>query len=238
MTRIAHRRSLALMLLGALMFGAAPLSAQEPGTAPAAGGEAAIQGQQEATPPPIDMTKDWPCVQGKVETLSVGAIWDGPSIEGIKGWYRDKELVDLVDLAVQRRIPEEHVDAAIETYAKAQPEAERDTKLTTLFAAMFDKFSGQRRTVMSGIEKYQRSQKARAIELEHQSSAIVELEGKQAPGALEDDPELAKARENFNWAQRIFQERQSSIPLACELPVLIEERLYAVARAIRSQMKS
>ena len=25
--------------------------------------------------------KDWPCVQGKVETLSVTAMWDGPSID-------------------------------------------------------------------------------------------------------------------------------------------------------------
>jgi len=237
MTRIAQFFFLTLVL-GSLVVAAAPLAAQEPGTAPTVGGETGIQGQQEAAPPPIDMTKDWPCVQRKVETLSVGAIWDGPSIEGIKGWYRDKEVVDLVDLAVQRRIPEADVEAAIEAYAKAQPEAERDAKLTTLFAAVFDKFSGQRRTVMGGIEKYQKSQKERAIELEHQSSAIVELEGKLPPGVTEDDPELAKARENFNWAQRIFQERQSSIPLACELPVLIEERLYAVSRAIRGQMKS
>jgi len=28
------------------------------------------------------------------------------------------------------------------------------------------------------------------------------------------------------------------MPLACELPVLIEERLYAFSRAIRANMKS
>lgn len=236
MTRIAQQLR-ASLVAAALVLAPSALIAGAAPPAPA-GGEAAIQGEQEAAPPPIDMTKDWPCVQGKVEKLSVTQIWDGPSIEGLKGWYRDKDLVDLVDLASSRRVPEADVEAAIKKYADAQPAAERDVKLTTLFAAMFDKFTGQRRVVMSGIEKYQKSQKERARELERQSSAIASLESKRDPGVTEDSPELADAREKFNWAQRIFQERQSSIPLACELPILIEERLYAVSRAIRGLMKS
>ena len=94
------------------------------------------------------------------------------------------------------------------------------------------------RTVMSGIVKYQKSQKERAKELERQTTQISELESKLPPGVHEDTPEIAALREKFNWAQRIFQERQSNIPLACELPVLIEERLYALARAIRADMKT
>jgi hypothetical protein len=233
MTRIAQTIRVPALLL-ALALG--PNTVFAGGAAPAP--EAAIQGEQEAAPPPIDMDKAWPCVQGKIDTISVTQIWDGPSIEGLKGWFRDRELVDLVDLISSRRLPVEQAEAAIKKYAEAQPEAERDAKLTMLFAAVFDKFSSQRRTVMSGILKYQASQQARASELERQSSAIAELERKQPPGATEDGPELAQAREKFNWAQRIFQERQSNVPLACELPVLIEERLYAVSRAIRENMKA
>jgi hypothetical protein len=230
MTRIAQILRVPL-LLAALAIGPSALLAG------AAAPHTDIQGEQEAAPPPIDMTSDWPCVQRKVETLSVTQIWDGPSIEGLKGWFRDSELVTLVDLVSSRRVPEADALAAIETYAKAQPEAERDAKLTMLFAAAFDKFTGQRRTVMTGIEKYQKSQKERARELERQSTELGKLESPQKLGD-EDSPELAQAREKFNWAQRIFQERQSNVPLACELPVLIEERLYAVSRAIRGQMKS
>jgi hypothetical protein len=177
-------------------------------------------------------------VQRKVETLSVAAIWDGPSIEGVKGWFREPGMADLIEFISTRRIPVDEAEQAITQYAEGLPKDQRDEKLVMLFAGLFDKMAGQRRSVMSGIEKYQKSQKERARELERQSTALGELESKQAPGTTQDTPEIAALREKFNWAQRIFQERQSSIPLACELPVLIEERLYALTRTIRGLMSS
>ncbi len=222
------------LIIGALLLGSSFAVAGGPSGAP----EATIQGAEEAAPPPLDPTKTWPCVQGKVETLSVTQVWDGPPIDGLKGWFRDSELVTLIDLLSSRRVPLEQAEAAIKKYADAQPDNERDAKLSMLFAGLFEKVSGQRRTVMSGIEKYQKSQVERSKELERQSTEIAKIESTRDPNATEDTPELAAAREKFNWAQRIFQERQSNIPLACELPVLIEERLFALSRSIRENMKS
>lgn len=268
MTRSAlpARLSILVAAAGALALGPAAL-AQNAAT-PVPGG--ALPSEQPTTPqeevPALDTTKVWPCVQRKVDTISVSQVWDGPSIEGIKGWYTNKELVDLVDLLASRRVPVEEAETSIKAYADKQPPDQRDQNLTVLFAALFDKVSTQRRTVIAGIEKYQKSQIARSKELERQSTAIAELEkkvaaGKQSEGdgakttsgsdnvhegeVLPDtgaissgSPELDKAREQFNWAQRIFQERQQSMPLACELPGLIDERLYALAQAIRQLMKS
>lgn len=237
MTRIAQDVRVALasgaLALGTLVLGSGPVLA---GGVPAPQTE--IQGEQEAAPPPIDMTTNWPCVQRKVETLSVVAIWDGPPIEGVKGWFREPGLPDLIELLSTRRVPTAEAEDAITKYAEALPKDQRDEKLLLLFAGLFDKMSTQRRGVMTGIEKYQISQKARAEELQRQSTAIAELESKQPPGTTDDTPEIAALREKFNWAQRIFQERQSNIPLACELPVLIEERLYALTRTIRGLMTS
>jgi hypothetical protein len=232
MTSTAQRYRLPLAA-SLLWLGAGALS-----VAAGAGGTTTIEGEQEAAPPPIDMVAEWPCVQGKVENISVGQIWDGPPIDGVKGWFREKDVNDLIEVLASRRVPVEDGEKAIEAFAKAQPEDKRDEKLTLLFAGLFDKFSSQRRAVMGGILKYQKSQKERALELERQSTEIGKLEAKLPPGIQDDPPELAAAREKFNWAQRIFQERQSSMPLACELPVLIEERLYAFSRAIRADMKS
>lgn len=219
------------------MLGSGALHAG-PGAGTESPPQTTIEGKENAAPPPIDMTTDWPCVQRKVETLSAAQIWDGPLIEGIKGWFREPGIPDLIELLASRRVPLDDAEAAIEQFAKQQPEDKRDEKLTLLFAGLFDKVSSQRRSVVSGIEKYQKSQKQRAQELERQSTAIVELEKKVPPGSTQDPPELADAREKFNWAQRIFQERQGNIPMACEIPVLIEERLYAVTRAIRNNMSS
>lgn len=229
MTRAAHIR---LPLVASfLVLGASLLHAG--GGAP----PAAIEGEAEAAPPPIDMAADWPCVQRKVGTLTATQIWDGPPIDGVKGWFREPGIPDLIELLSSRRIALEEAEAAVETFAKAQPDDKRDETLTLLFAGLFDKVSGERRSVMSGIEKYQKAQKERAKELERQSTEIARLEG-EAKSNESVANQLADALEKFSWAQRIFQERQSSIPLACEVPVLIEERLYAVTRAIRNNMSS
>ncbi len=205
----------------------------------AAGGPAMtpMPSAQEPAPPPIDMTSSWPCVQRKVETLSVAQIWDGPSIEGVKGWFRDEQVANLVEVLTSRRIPVDEAEKAVEAFAKGLPADSKDERLTLLFAGLFDRSASQRRGVMAGIERYQKSQQERSRELERQSSAIVELEHK-AKSDEDAKAALKEANEKFEWAQRIFQERQSNIPLACELPVLIEERLFILTRAIRNEMTS
>lgn len=192
---------------------------------------------EEPAPPPIDMTSSWPCVQRKVDTLSVAQIWDGPSIEDVKGWFRDEQVAALVEVLTSRRIPVDEAEHAVETFAKGLSADNKDERLTLLFAGLFDRASTQRRGVMAGIERYQKSQQERSRELERQSSAIVELEQKaKADESVKDA--LKEASEKFEWAQRIFHERQANIPLACELPVLIEERLFILTRAIRNEMTS
>ena len=178
---------------------------------------------------------DWPCVQKKVENLSPSAIWDGPALDEHKDWTSTDKIPALVTKLASRRVPIEKAQAAIDEYAKSLPEAERDTNLTKLFAGLFNTVNNQRRSIIGGIEKYQRSQKSRAEELEKQGVDIAKLKG----DITVDDPGAAppsEEEEKIYWAGRIFQERQANIPIACELPAILEERLFELARHIRSQM--
>ncbi len=178
---------------------------------------------------------DWPCVQKRVENLSASAIWDGPPIDGIKDWGRDETIPGLVRKLATRRLPLDKAEGLIKDYAKAIPEADRDVMLTKLYAGVFETINGQRRSVITGIEKYQRSQKARAEELEKQGVDIAQLKGDitvDDTAAVPPSPE----EEKEYWAGRIFKERQENIPIACELPAIIEERLFGLAKAIRGQM--
>lgn len=177
----------------------------------------------------------WPCVQKKVSDLSPTAIWDGPALDEHKDWFRDKELATIVKKLATRRVPAEKAVAALEAYAKALPEAERDVKLTKVFAGLFSTVNTQRRAVISGIEKFQRAQVERAKELEQQGVDLAKLKGDivvDDTAAIPPSPEEDK----LYWAGRIFQERQANIPIACELPPIIEERLFEMARAIRGLM--
>jgi hypothetical protein len=48
------------------------------------------------------------------------------------------------------------------------------------------------------------------------------------------DPNLiAQKTEQLNWNLRVFQERQKSLRFVCEVPVLIEQRLFSLTRKIQ-----
>lgn len=185
-------------------------------------------------------TAEWPCVARKVLEISPAQIWDGPSLEGIANWRDDDDVRKLSEFVISRGIPLEQVDAAIKKLSDGTPEAERDKRLTMLFAAVLSRINDERKIVMSGIERFHKRQKARAAEIEKQGIALPSQEagpGETALPASEID-KISDEEEKWRWEVRVFQERQQNIPIACEIPQLIEERAGAIARSIRQNMKS
>lgn len=219
-----------------LAQGANPDAPKAPQPAPAAAGTTEAPTADPAAV--AASTNDWPCVQVKVHTIDSAAVWDGPSIDSAKGWSDDDAISALVKKSVSRRLPLPDVEKAIEAYAKSLPEDGRDAKLTQLFSGVLDTANLQRNSIIGGIERYQKRQRSNAKEIETQGEAISDLESKAPSDLTQPTPELDKAREKYDWFTRVFQERQGNIPIACELPTLIEQRVFAVARAIRAQMKS
>jgi hypothetical protein len=134
-----------------------------------------------------------------------------------------------------RRVSLEQATVAIARFAAAQPQERRDEALKLLFAGLLGTINSDRAVVMSGIERFQQRQKARAAEIERQGTAIQELK-ERAVNDEKAHAELAAAEDRYNWDVRVFSERQQSLPLACEVPVLIEQRLFALGREIRSRM--
>jgi hypothetical protein len=211
-------------------------AAPSAGTAPMPAGEGA---------PPVSTAEvkgspDWPCVQRKVMTISPAQIWDGPSIDDVKGWEDDEQIAELTSYLESRRVPMEDAEKAIKAYAESIPAAERDKKLTQLFASVLQKINTDRSFVMGRVEEFQRRQKGRAEELEKEGSKLSELD--QEIPAVEQlgprDTKLTPEQQEYNWNARIFQERQQNLTVACEIPTLIEQRAYEISRAIRAEMSS
>jgi hypothetical protein len=132
-------------------------------------------------------------------------------------------------------VPIERAAAAIEEFAAAQPKDKRDEALKQLFAGLLRNVNADRAVVMAGIERFQKRQKARAEEIQRQGDAIRQLRTK-AEKEEKARAELTTAEDRYNWDVRVFTERQQSLPLACEVPVLIEQRLFEIAREIRARM--
>jgi hypothetical protein len=170
-----------------------------------------------------------------VAKLTSAQMWDGPPVEDLQGWRDMEEVGKLVPTLTNRRVPLEQATAAIEAFAAAQPQEKRDEALKQLFAALLVAVNVDRAVVIGGIERFQKRQRARAAAIEREGEALRKL---KEQGATNEKAraEIATAEEKYNWDVRVFTDRQQSVPLACEIPALIEQRLFALAREIRARM--
>jgi hypothetical protein len=178
---------------------------------------------------------DWPCVQRMVATLTSAQIWDGPPVDDLAHWRDNEEITKLIPVLASRRVPLEEAAAAIERFAAAQPPEHRDHALKLLFAGLLSAVNSDRAAVLNGIERFQRRQRALAAEIERKGVVIRELKEKAASDE-KARAALAEAEERYRWDVRVFSERQESLPIACEVPVVIEQRLFDLGREIRARM--
>jgi hypothetical protein len=175
---------------------------------------------------------DWPCAQVKVPELSVSAMWAGPSLDDVVDkWEADPTIRELVARLAERRMPVEEAESTIgEFVSGAAPE--KEVKAKQLFAGLFDTLNRQRSEVMSAIERFSRRQKDLAAKVRAEVLALRELQDRPDT----DPAKLDQAANEIAWNTRIFEERRGTIGFVCEVPVTIERRLFALARAIQQTL--
>jgi hypothetical protein len=176
---------------------------------------------------------DWPCNQVKVPEISVAAVWAGPAIDDVgNAWEEDAAIRDLVARLAARRTPLEQAQKAIaDVITGTEPERQKKAKL--LFAGLFKTLNRERSDVMRGLERYFRKQREFSEQIR---STIVQLH------ELQDRPDADQSRvdelaNRVEWDTRVFEERRKTITFVCEVPVAIEQRLFALARAIQQSLE-
>ncbi len=176
---------------------------------------------------------DWPCAQIKVPEISIAAVWSGPSIDAIENvWETDPAIRDLVARLAARRTPLEEAQTEIRNFIAAGS-APRQEKAKLIFAGLFATLNAERGQVMNGIERFSRQQASFAGRIRDE---ITELRGMR--DALDaNESEIDELANRIDWDTRIFEERRKTIRYACEVPVLIEQRLFALARIIQESME-
>ena len=175
---------------------------------------------------------DWPCNQIKVPEISVAAVWSGPSIDEVgDAWEQDPVAKDLIARLAARRTPLDEAQKMISDFITGNF-VERRQKAKLVFAGVFTSLNRERSQVMDGIERFIRQQKAFA---EKTRSEIAELRELQ-DGADPDQSKIDDLANQVNWDTRIFEERRKTISYACEVPVLIEQRLFALVRMIEQSI--
>jgi hypothetical protein len=178
---------------------------------------------------------DWPCEQALVPEVSAAVVWDGPDPTPFSDqWASDAEVAGLARRLSARGTDRAHSESLIEAFAEAQPSAERDRRLTLLFAAVLDILNADRGKLLSGILRYSRDQERRARVLDSDLTQMVELEEE---GSEEARQRLAELRTRVELEQRVFDDREKSIPFLCTRPRAVEQRIGELARAIASRLE-
>jgi len=176
---------------------------------------------------------DWPCSQIKVPQLSIAAVWAGPAIDDVgEAWQDDPNIKDLVARLAARRTPLDDAQKAITDFLTGDA-ATRQQRARLVFAGLFKSLDQQRSEVMNGIERMFRQQKAFADKIRSETRGLQELQNK----AEHDQGTVDELASSIEWDTRIFEERRTTIRYACEVPVLIEQRLFALARMIQQSLE-
>jgi DNA polymerase III alpha subunit len=159
-------------------------------------------------------------------------MWGGPPLDDVGNqWEADPKISDLVSRLAERRTPLEEAEKAIGEFL-AGTAAEKQDKARLLFAGLFDTLNRQRSDVMSAIERFTRKQKDLAAKV--RAEALRLREDQNAPDS--DPAKAEQAANEIAWNTRIFEDRRKTIGYVCEVPIIIERRLFALARAIAQNL--
>lgn len=173
---------------------------------------------------------DWPCIQRKQPHLSLGQMWTGPLPDDkIRALATTPPIAALADRLEQRRLPIKQAEAEIAQYAQS---ADNDS-LTALMVAVFDRVDPDRATLISGIARYGNKQVDLAARIENNRAHMADMQKAEKPDFDAIDAEEQK----LDWDMRIFQDRQQALTYVCETPILLEQRVFALARAIQANLK-
>ncbi len=178
---------------------------------------------------------DWPCIQRKVSEISPAQVWSGPPLDAVDdAWRDDGALAELAGAIASRRTEMVDAKAKIADFAAAAG-ADRNRRLTLLFAGVLASINAERSSIMAGIGRYARRQHALAEKISGEAAALDRL---PAQGGTSDEiarrQELSQAQE---WDTRIFRERERSLRYVCELPTLLEQRAFALGKEVVAHLQ-
>jgi hypothetical protein len=177
---------------------------------------------------------DWPCAQAKVPEISLAAVWAGPPLDDVQDKWKDNaKIAALVTKLAARRTELDDAQKAIAEFLSSASAADKTATGKLLFAGLFDTLNAQRTSVMGGLERVTRKQREAADRIRAGTVALQELQSAASP----DQAKIDELGNQLTWETRIFEDRRRVVKFVCEVPTAIDQRLFALGRAIQQDME-
>jgi hypothetical protein len=176
---------------------------------------------------------DWPCAQAKVPDISLAAVWAGPPLgDAEQKWKDDPKVSALVDKVAARKTPLDDAQKAVTDFLSAAG-ADKVAAGKLLFAGLFEKLNAERSSVMSGIERVTRKQRAAADKIRSDTLALQALQD----ATPRDQAKVDELGNQLVWETRIFEDRRRVVKFVCDVPTAIDQRLFALGRTVQQEME-
>ncbi|MFM9842147.1 MAG: hypothetical protein ACKVOI_04165 [Dongiaceae bacterium] len=177
---------------------------------------------------------DWPCIQPKVPQIAAGQVWSGPPVEEIgKSWRKDRAISELAQKLAERRTSLAEAKTLIGNFA-ASLQGDKSQPLTALFARTLTLINSERASIIAGIGRYAKRQRALSKKIEDEMAELNQLPQDESEDSVSQRQDLLDVQA---WDVRIFQEREKALRYVCEQPVLLEQRAFAIGREIQAHLK-
>lgn len=175
---------------------------------------------------------NWPCMAIKVPELSLATVWAGPSVDAYTDtWSQDREVANLAEQLSQRRLPLKNAEDEITTFA-GQLGSDRIPKLLSLVAGLFSELNSQRSSVIAGLDRFGAQQVELADQIRSRADTLHDLQAKSDP----DVKQIAALGGELEWETRLFEQRRQVTQYVCQVPDQIEQRFFALVRAIQQNL--
>jgi len=180
------------------------------------------------TAPQHSEDPDWPCQQRLVPQLTAPAFWNGPlDMEG--DWQADPEIAELVRHLAPRRVTTEEGLAAIMDFAKTAS-GDRPHRFALTFRGLLAETDRQRAVLIEKLKGIGRRQRELADLVAQLADELRSIPSATVGEAAAKRVDLQQRRD---FTTRNFEEVQRTIRYACEMPVGLDARLGAWARALQ-----
>jgi len=172
---------------------------------------------------------DWPCAQRLVPAISASMIWVGPPVDSVNR-EASPAIRQMAEELAARRVTLDEAKVQVDAFAGTLADEQKGEQLTLLFARTLEIINRDRTSIIQGIRKYARGERALAEAIAEKNQRLAALPADQV---VARDALIAER----DWDIRIYDDRRKSLTYLCDQPVVLEQRAFALARAIAGHLE-
>ena len=168
---------------------------------------------------------DWPCVQRRVDQMSLAVMWPHPIPEDAEPL--PPKFLDVAEAMALRRVSVDEVGQMVDELVVQHDDLGAD-EYGRIFVEAFERIDRRRTDIIRGIEQYARGQAELSDEIDALREEMKALQAAEEP----DFDRMEEVEAELDWRERVFDDRNAALTYVCETPVLLERRAYAIAQEL------